>query len=168
MREKINNYAFIDSQNLYKGIRDCGWQLDFRRFRIYLAHKYHVSKAFLFIGYLPHNTNLYRALQDYGYTLIFKPTIPDRDGKTKGNVDAELVLHTMIEYPKYDQAILVTSDGDFGCLADYLYGKEKLKTVISPHYKTCSILLKKAAKENIVFMDNLKHKLSYTKRKSTA
>ncbi len=168
MEPRENNFAFIDSQNLYKGIRDLGWQLDFKRFRVYLTHKYRVSKAFLFIGYLPENTNLYRALQDYGYTLIFKPTILDKDGKTKGNVDAELVLHTMIEYPNYDRVVIVTSDGDFGCLAEYLYNKEKLKTVISPHFKTCSILLKKAAKEKIVFIDNLKQKLSYTKRKGTA
>ncbi len=168
MEPRENNFAFIDSQNLYKGIRDLGWQLDFKRFRVYLTHKYRVSKAFLFIGYLPENTNLYRALQDYGYTLIFKPTIPDKDGKTKGNVDAELVLHAMIEYPQYNRAVVVTSDGDFGCLAEYLHSKEKLKMVISPHFKTCSILLKKAAKEKIVFIDNLEQKLSYTKRKGTA
>ena len=168
MNLRENNYAFIDSQNLHKGIKDIGWQLDFQKFRIYLKHKYHISKAFLFIGYLPTNTNLYRALQDYGYTLIFKPTIINADGKSKGNVDAELVLHTMIEYPYYDKAVIVTSDGDFSCLAEYLYGKEKLKIILSPHYKTCSILLKKAAKEKIVFMDNLQKKLSYQKRKSTA
>ena len=168
MKSRENNHAFIDSQNLYKGIRALGWRLDFRRFRVYLTHKYHVGKAFLFIGYLPQNTTLYRALQDYGYTLIFKPTLPNKDGKTKGNVDAELVLHAMIEYPHYSRAVLVTSDGDFGCLAEYLYGQEKLKIVISPHHKTCSILLKKAAKGKIVFIDNLDKKLAYVKRKSTA
>ena len=165
---KENNYAFIDSQNLYKGIKDIGWKLDFQKFRVYLKHKYRVSKAFLFIGYIPTNTNLYRALQDYGYTLIFKPTITGTDGKSKGNVDAELVLHCMIEYPNYTEAVIVTSDGDFACLAEYLYGKEKLKVVLSPHHKTCSILLKKAAKDKIVFIDNLQHKLSYPKRKNTA
>lgn len=163
-----NNYAFIDSQNLHKGIKDLGWGLDFWKFRVYLRHKYHVTKAFLFIGYLPTNTNLYRSLQDYGYTLIFKPTITGADGKNKGNVDAELVLHSMIEYSNYDKAIIVTSDGDFACLVEYLYKKGKLKTVLSPHYRTCSILLKKAAKEKIVFMGNLRQKLSYEKRKSTA
>ncbi|MBI2120249.1 MAG: NYN domain-containing protein [Parcubacteria group bacterium] len=162
-----NNYAFIDSENLYKGIKSLGWHLDYQKFRVYLKHKYHVSKAFLFIGYIPTNTSLYRALQDDGYTLIFKPTIMGDGGKNKGNVDAELVLHTMIEYANYDKAVLVTSDGDFGCLAEYLYGKEKLKVVLSPHHKTCSILLKKTAKEKIVFLDNLEQKLGY-KRKSTA
>ena len=135
---------------------------------MYLKHKYPVRKAFLFLGYIPTNTNLYRALQDEGYTLIFKPTITGADGKSKGNVDAELVLHCMIKYPNYEQAVIVTSDGDFGCLAEYLYGKGKLNTVLSPHYQTCSVLLKKAAKEKIVFIDNLEKKLSHTKRKSTA
>ena len=168
MKRYENNYAFIDSQNLHKGIKDIGWKLDFRKFRVYLKHKYRVSKAFLFIGYLPTNTNLYRMLQDYGYTLIFKPTIIGADGKKKGNVDAELVLHAMIEYLNYDRAIIITSDGDFGCLTEYLYEKDKLKTVISPHYNTCSILLKKAAKEKVVFIDNLRTKLEHVKRKSTA
>lgn len=70
----------------------------------------------------------------------------------------------MIEYVNYDRAILVTSDGDFGCLAEYLYGKEKLKVVLSPHHKTCSILLKKTAKEKIVFLDNLEQKLGQKKK----
>jgi len=35
-----NNYAFIDSQNLNLAIRDLGWALDFKRFRIYLADKF--------------------------------------------------------------------------------------------------------------------------------
>ena len=168
MEKRENNFAFIDSENLYKGINDLGWKLDYQKFRVYLRHKYHVSKAFLFIGYLPTNTNLYRTLQDSGYTLIFKPTITGRDGKTKGNVDAELVLHTMIEYPKYDRAVIVTSDGDFACLVEYLSDEGKLKTVLSPHYKTCSILLKKASREKIVFMDTLQGKIARGERKSTA
>jgi hypothetical protein len=64
-----NNYAFIDSQNLNLAIREQGWALDFKRFRKYLADKYHVTKAFIFIGYLPTNESLYTSLQKYGYML---------------------------------------------------------------------------------------------------
>ena len=96
-------YAFIDSQNLNLGIRGCGWKLDFGRFRGYLKDKYHVSKAYLFIGYVAGNEALYAYLQQAGYVLIFKPTLSSVDreggGYTKGNVDAELVLHAMVEYP---------------------------------------------------------------------
>ncbi len=168
MNKYENNYAFIDSENLYKGVLNLGWKLDYRKFRTYLKHKYHISKAFLFIGFIPTNANLYRLLQDDGYTLIFKPTLISKDGTSKGNVDAELVLHTMIEYPNYDKAILITSDGDFGCLAEYLYGKEKLKNVLSPCREKCSVLLRKQAKEKMIFLDTLRQKLAYIKRKSTA
>lgn len=41
------NFAFIDSQNLYLSIHELGWDLDYGRFRIYLAEKYGVSQAFL-------------------------------------------------------------------------------------------------------------------------
>ena len=31
---------------------------------------------------------------------------------TKGNVDAELVLHTMIQWSSFDKAIIISGDGD--------------------------------------------------------
>ncbi|MDD5071770.1 MAG: hypothetical protein PHQ42_03475, partial [Patescibacteria group bacterium] len=75
MRKEINNYAFIDSQNLNLGIKSLGWKLDFKKFRIYLKDKYRVNKAYLFLGYIPENQNMYRKLQEYGYILIFKPVL---------------------------------------------------------------------------------------------
>ena len=116
MEKKENNFAFIDSQNLNLSIRNQGWILDYKKFRKYLADKYNVTKAFLFIGYVPQNQDLYTSLQESGYIVIFKPTLTLPNGKVKGNVDAELVLHAMVEYQKYDKAIIVTGDGDFYCL----------------------------------------------------
>ena len=116
VQKKETVYAFIDSQNLNLGILSQGWKLDFARFRIYLKEKYQVERAFLFIGYVPGNQQLYTFLQKAGYIVVFKPVLEiSRGGKTKikGNVDAELVLHTMIEYPNYDRAIIISGDGDF-------------------------------------------------------
>ncbi len=160
-------YAFIDGQNLYSGIESQGWHLDYKKFRRYLSEKYGVQTAYLFIGYLAENKTLYESLQKNGYVLIFKPVIPDAEGKPKGNVDADLVLQTMIDLPNYKRAVLVTSDGDFYSLVNYLYKKNKLEKVLSPYTKTCSVLLRKTAKERILYMNNLKRKLGY-KRKSTA
>ncbi len=98
--------------------------------------------------------------------MVLKPTIPDGDGRVKGNVDADPVLQAMIDFPKYDKAVIVTSDGDFYSLVKYLYDQKKLEFVMSPYMKTCSSLLKKSDKEKIVFMDNLKGKLEYTGRVS--
>ena len=160
MKARENNYAFIDSQNVNLGVQERGWRLDFRKFRVYLREKYHVSKAYLFIGYLPENQELYRSLQEYGYVLIFKPIMRDGSGNVKGNVDAELVLQAMIDFNDYDRVVIVTNDGDFYCLVNYLYEKQKLRVVVSPNSAKCSALLKKAAREKIVFMDNLQNKLA--------
>lgn len=101
-----------------------------------------------------------------GYILIFKPILTSDDGKVKGNVDAELVLQAMIDYQNYDKAVIISSDGDFYCLVKYLYENNKLKMVLSPYYKTCSVLLRRVAKDKLSFFDNLRAKLEY-KRKST-
>lgn len=163
MKNEANNYAFIDSQNLNRGIKNLGWELDFRKFRVYLREKYGVTKALLFIGYIASNQNLYQALQEYGYVLVFKQVVPDRQGKPKGNVDADLVLHAMLQYQNYDKAVLVSSDGDFAGLVDHLYQEKKLEAVVSSHITTCSILLKRAARERVFFMDTLRGKLEYRK-----
>jgi len=160
------NYAFIDSQNLNLAIQDQGWKLDFARFRIYLKEKYAVATAYIFIGFVEGNQPLYKSLQQMGYVLIFKPTLKTKDGKVKGNCDAELVLHTMIEYEHYHKAIIVTGDGDLACLVQYLLQKEKLETLLIPNMHKYSALLKKAARKNIAFMNELQGKLEYKKKRT--
>lgn len=136
MEEGKPNYAFIDGNNLYLGAKGQDIELDYRKFRLYLKNKFNVEKAFLFIGYDPERTRMYNYLVSSGYILIHKPTvIYHENGKRmmKGNVDAELVLHAAaIEYNNYNQAVIVTSDGDFACLMDYLRENNKLKRIITP------------------------------------
>jgi len=159
----VNNYAFIDSQNLNLGIRGQGWILDFKRFRQYLQDHYSVKKAFIFIGHVPENQGLYAALKKEGFILIFKPTLILSGGGVKGNVDAELVLHTMIEFFNYDRAVIVTGDGDFACLIEYLMIKDKLLRLMIPDRNRYSSLLAKL-KPKIIFMNGLKEKLEFKKR----
>jgi len=162
MMNPEKNYAFIDSQNLNLAIRDQNWVLDFKRFRQYLSDKYGVIKAFIFIGYIPTNQSLYTALQKYGYILIFKPTLTLSDGNVKGNIDAELVLHAMLEYANYEKAVIVTGDGDFHCLIEHLIKQGKLKKLIVPNRHKFSSLLRKFA-PNMAYMNDLKGKLEYKK-----
>jgi len=163
MSEKQNNYAFIDSQNVNLAIRDQGWILDFRRFRKYLEDKYSITNAFIFIGYIDTNQNLYTSLQKDGYILVFKPTLNLPDGKAKGNVDAELVLHAMVEYPNYDKALIISGDGDFYCLVDYLKRKDKVLKLMIPNRNRYSSLLRKFS-QDMVFMNDLRGKLEYKKQ----
>ena len=165
MKKKLENFAFIDSQNLNLGVRSQGWVLDFARFRVYLKDKYHVEKAFLFIGFIEDNQLLYTYLQEAGYICIFKPTLRTsghKKIKVKGNVDAELVLHTMIEYKKYEKAIIVSGDGDFHCLIEYLEGKNKLLKVIVPNTKYSSLL--RRFREYIVHVGDFRFKVERHKK----
>lgn len=167
---KAKNYAFIDSQNLNLGIQKLGWKLDYKKFRVYLQEKYGVEKAYMFIGFVALNQKLYDKLQEAGFILKFKPTIPDADGKIKGNVDADLVLQAMIDIAEYEQAVVVSSDGDFYSLVQHLTEKDKLKAVMSSDDKNCSTLLKQTAKDKIQYMYDLRDKLEYkfeSNKKST-
>lgn len=162
MGKRPNNYAFIDSQNLNLSIRELGWKLDFTRFRVYLRDKYAVNKAYLFIGFMPQNADLYAHLQEAGFICIFRPTLTYRDGTTKGNCDAELVLQAMIEFENYDQAVLVSGDGDFQCLAKYLHEQDKLAALLIPNQGKFSALLKfDFLKPYHRFVSDLQAKLEY-------
>lgn len=159
------NYAFIDSQNLNLGIRSMGWQLDYQKFRLYLKNKYNVEQAFLFIGLVSNNQKLYTQLQKAGFVLVFKPTVRYfENGKetVKGNVDAELVLHAAaIQYENYYQAVIVSGDGDFACLLEYLSENKKLLHVLTPNAKYSKLLRPFAS--YIVRIDKLRRSLEHKK-----
>ncbi|MDQ7023234.1 MAG: NYN domain-containing protein [Candidatus Gracilibacteria bacterium] len=124
MQKQEVNYAFIDSQNVNLAIRDQGWKLNWTKLYKHLVKKYKCEKVYIFIGYIERNKIIYNNLENIGYSLIFKPTKEFSDGKIKGNVDAELVLQSMIDYEKYNKAIIITGDGDFACLVKYLKKSE--------------------------------------------
>ena len=145
-------------------IQELGWRLDFKRFRVYLSDKYGVGRAYYFIGFVDGNNDLYASLQSAGYILIFKPTLRDREGKVKGNCDAELVLQAMVDLKEYHQAVIVTGDGDLSCLVNYLHKTDKLLRVLAPNKHKCSRLLNKAAQKQIAYMNELRQRLEYKRK----
>ena len=98
MRKDLTNIAYIDNTNLYKGLEAEGFKLDYMKFRKYLEERHSVKIAYIFIGFLPGNEEMYKNFQEWGYTLIFKPTIPANGGEIKGNCDAELVLQATSDF----------------------------------------------------------------------
>src|SRR3989338_10317785 len=143
---KENNFAYIDGANLYKGVASLGWTMDYRRFRMWLTEKYGVKSAYLFIGLIPKHKELYKYLQECGYTLVFKEVVYDQEGKAKGNCDADIVVQAMRDAyeNKFNKTILVSSDGDYAPLVKFLLEKGKMYTVLSPYEtKKCSVLLKR-------------------------
>jgi uncharacterized LabA/DUF88 family protein len=168
-KPKKNIYAFIDSQNLNLGtsldikkrgkIVYKGWKLDMKKFYKYLSDKFRVTRAFLFVGYIPQNKRMYDSFKHFGYELVFKPTVIDSEGKAKGNIDAEIVLYaSCLKLNEYDEAVFVSGDGDFYCLYEFLQKKGKLKNIIIPNKYSESSLLNRFG-EYKIFLYREKSKL---------
>ncbi len=169
--KKPRVYAFIDSQNLNISTQKFGWKMDWRKFRKFLADQYGVSKAYMFIGYVPENENLYDQMHDAGYMVVLKPTfditkprpeedVPEEDKKpVKGNIDADLVLWAMKEMSNYDKAIIISGDGDFFSLVEYLEGKGRLLHLLTPsgHYSQ----LYNVYEKYIIQLDSFRKQLAY-------
>ena len=152
MATKKGNYAFIDNQNLNLGVQKLGSKMDWKRFPQYLADTYGVTKAFMFIGHMPEHEDMYLKMHELGYLVVLKPTFDmtrmprvevsndeKQDDKVeekkviKGNVDAELVLWAVKEMKHYDKALVVSGDGDFFCLVEYLVKEGKLLHLLAPN-----------------------------------
>lgn len=158
-------FAFVDSQNLNLGVQKAGWKMDWRKFREYLQVEHNVSRAYLFIGYMQEHEDMYNQLHDVGFLIVLKPTLEIMSSENKdkpivkGNIDAELVLYAMKEMPNYQQAIIVSGDGDFYCLAEYLADKGRLKHVMTPNRQYSSLL--KPYEKYIIRIDQLRSQLEH-------
>jgi len=126
---------------------DIPWKINLSRFRIYLKKKYGVDKAYYFLGYVQEeNQELYEDIQKAGFILIFRQHNPAMLGKKKGNVDTDIVFHIMKKLYKkedFDQVVLVSGDGDYKILVDFLIEEDKFKKIIFPNQKRASSLYKK-------------------------
>ena len=94
----MSNIAYIDGANLHKGSLELGWKLDYRRFRVWLTEKYSISTALIFIGKIPEYEDIYKNLEDAGFSLSFKKVQKGIGGRIKGNCDGELIVAAMSDF----------------------------------------------------------------------
>lgn len=128
------NWAFIDLQNLHKGIKAMGWRIDWRKFRELLYEYYNVTKAVAFLGYVSKYVWLYKMLERAGFHLEFKETNRLKNGVIDGgNVDADLTSYLMDHKSEYSKAIIVADDTDYANTILSLIGQNKLEVIISSH-----------------------------------
>ncbi|MBU4536419.1 NYN domain-containing protein [Patescibacteria group bacterium] len=171
--EKENNIAFIDGQNLYLGTTksEKSWVVDLNKFRVYLNKKYEVEKAYYFLGCVNEEfQDLYDEIQEAGFILKFREHNTAMLGKKKGNVDSDIIFNVMKKlYLKenFDKVVLISGDGDYKMLVDFLIGENKFKKILFPNKKFASSLYKKLGSEFFDWLENksIKYKIMKTKRK---
>jgi uncharacterized LabA/DUF88 family protein len=166
-------YAFIDSQNLNVSVQKYGWKMNWKKFREFLADRYGVTKAFMFIGYVPEHEDIYEKMHAAGYAVVLKPTFDlsrprpeDQNGKSdkpvKGNIDADMVLWAMKEMRTYEKAVIVSGDGDFFALIEYLVQQGKLLKILTPTGQYSSLFHQ--FDDYIERIDNHRRELAYHDR----
>ena len=160
-KKQENNFAFIDGQNLYMGTTKISkklWRINLKKFRIYLRNKYKVSTAYYFLGYVNEiNHSLYEEIQKTGFVLMFREHNSAMLGKKKGNVDSDIIFHIMKKMYKKelsDKIVLVSGDGDYKMLVDFLIEENKFKKILFPNKKFASSLYKKLAPVYFDYLDN--------------
>jgi uncharacterized LabA/DUF88 family protein len=166
------NYAFIDGQNLYLGTAKAEldpWMIDLARFKVYLKDKYKISRIYYFLGYVhDDNASLYTRLQELGYIVVFKKQIYEMKSTKKWNIDSDLIFRVMeklIDEPdEFDKILLVSWDGDFKILVDYLIKKDRFLKILLPNKKFASSLYKELDILYRDFLLNVRPKIEHKKR----
>ena len=163
-----SNLAFIDGQNLHLGTKQNHWKVDHKKFRTYLRDKYHVIEAYYVLGYVSEDQqDLYNNLQKAGFIVLFKEHGSGLKGSKKGNVDTDIVfeiLKILLERKDFHKILLVSGDGDYKKLVDFLIKRNQFKKLLFPNKQFASSLYLKLGSE---FFDYLEHpaiqsKISHT------
>ncbi len=88
-------------------------------------------------------------------------------GKKKGNVDSDIIFAIMKRLqkdPNFDKILLVSGDGDYKMLIDYLIEENKLEKILFPNKKFRSSLYKEIGAPYFAYLDDadVKKKIALT------
>ncbi|MEK7069117.1 MAG: NYN domain-containing protein [Patescibacteria group bacterium] len=166
-RERPYNIAFIDGQNLHLGTRESGWAVDHKKLRIYLADKYHIREAYYFLGFVSDTEqDLYANLQKSGFILSFREHSAALKGNKKGNVDSDIIFEIMkriAENESFDKVFIISGDGDYKRMVDYLVKKVKFGKMLFPNKRFASSLYKRLGAEHFDSLESIKTNIQYLK-----
>lgn len=134
------------------------WRINLKRFRVYLEKKYHVEKAYYFLGCVQEeNQDLYEEIQAAGFVLVFREHNTAMLGNKKGNVDSDIIFSIMKKLYKkeaFNKILLVSGDGDYKQLVDFLIEENRFRKILFPNRKFASSLYKKLGSEFFDYLDN--------------
>lgn len=169
--EEPKNIAFIDGQNLYMGTakrEQDPWKIDLKRFRVYLERKYDVTTAYYFLGFVQdERQDLYEEIQSAGFVLIFREHNAAMVGKKKGNVDSDIIFHVMkklYRQEEFERVFLVSGDGDYKMLVDFLIEEGRFGKVLFPDPRFASSLYKKLGSEYFDYLDSARGKIGIKRK----
>lgn len=165
------NAAFIDGQNLHWGTKEYGWAVDHKKLRFYLFRKYKITEAYYFMGYIKESEqDLYTKLREAGYILMFREHSEALRGNKKGNVDNDIIFEIMkrlVEKSPIKNIFIISGDGDYKRLVDFLIGREVFGKILFPNRKFASSLYQGLEGQYFDYLetDDIRMKIEYIPHK---
>jgi len=157
-------FVFIDASNIIYGASELGWKVDFEKLIKYLKERFGAKKVFYYAGLDPENKKqlkFYEKLQEFGFILRLVPLKIFKGGIRKGDVDSRLTFDLMKLEKEYDEAIVMTGDGDYFWVLEYLL-KRKMIWVFSFSRRTAKEL-KKLVEDRFANLESLRKILELKK-----
>jgi len=180
-------YVFIDVSNLIYGAKRTGkWEINYQKLSKYLNSRYKASKIFFYAGVKSLTKNKFNKLQKFGYILrlkelriyrkkpierkskcpkcghVFKKKIY-RPPEQKANCDVDLTFDAMRHVSDYSKMILISGDGDFYPLVEFLMKKGREVRIIGETRST-AISLKKLVGPEFIDLVSIKHIIAKRKK----
>jgi len=162
-KSKRATYVFIDASNIIYGCSNQGWKMDFQKLIKYLKERFEAKKVFYFAGLDPENKKqlgFYEKLQEFGYILRLVPLKTFSDGSRKGDVDSRMTFEIMRHFKNYDQVIVLTGDGDYYWVLEYLLEQGKNLKVLSFRKRTAREI-KRLTGEDFTDLSRLRKMLEF-------
>lgn len=152
--------VFVDGANFFYMQKDkLKWFADPKKILEFVKKKTQgeLVDAFYYQSFVPQQENYLKALPTMGYTLVTKDLkdIYSNEGtsKHKGNFDVEIVLDMFNTIDHYDMAILISGDGDFERLLQFLRVRGKRFLVMSTQGIVAEEIRREAGMHYIDFQD---------------
>jgi len=155
-------YVFIDAANTFYSQRTLGWKISYEKLMRYFKKECgEATKCFIYAAYDESRQTEQKFLDMLdinGYILrtkaLKKISLREGGDKHKGSLDVELALEMVELVDKYDTAILLSGDSDFGPPIDRIKKKSKRIIVMSTKGRISRELIEKAKYINLKKLKN--------------
>lgn len=146
--------VFVDVQNVQETFERQGREVRYDALQQNIIATSKMDKYdFKFVAFVPFRAGderrqrLIDALSFQGYRVVSKPVRERLDGSVKANMDIEITLEILSMSPNLQEIVLVSGDGDFVALVDWLSKLGKRVVIIGLGKGSTSVELIRACDE---------------------
>jgi uncharacterized LabA/DUF88 family protein len=159
---KVFYYAGVDVETYKEEGKKLNLEKLVKHYESELLNKEKTEEEKVLLGIHLQRAMFYRDLDKFGYDLRIKPTkvFTSTEGTTttKANCDVDLTFDMMRYMSQYNEAIVMSGDGDFAPIVEYLKDKKKKITILARAERTAREM-KELAGESFVDFKSLRKEI---------